>query len=1024
MSIQHARLQDDLRGLIKGDVRCDEVTQQLYATDGGILQSRPACIVCPRNIEDVIAVVRYAAEEGISLHPRGAGTSLTGESLGEGIVIVFSRYMRRILNVGNDSVTVQSGIMRRRLNGIIGKSQRRLFGPLAGNVSSTTLGSILSRNGAGLHYLRYGLPSDHLISMTLILANGDRLTLDRHFLPQPLRGEGSGIILAHEIAYGKEYVYAGQVAQILNNRTSGQLVESANQIPVSRAGYAERDVLLQSARAGGGNPPTSLVDLARLFAGSEGTLGLIVEATLKTVSQPQRGTAAAFFFHSLSQAIEAVSAILPLNPVLCELIDRRRLNMVREWDARYHHHIPSESEAALLVELDAGMHDEPVTLIECQHNLKHLIDLVRTKEQLSFHALKVSTAEDFQLFDEVIRRSELVLGRMRHSMQFLPLFDDVAVSPGAMSDVINDLLPLLHRYKITASLSGHVGQGHLRIHPLLDLAQPNTMSVLPPLAEEVYSMVLRHGGAISSEWGTGLLKSQFLPLQFPHLTPLFREIKETFDPQHLLNPGRVIPSEAHWTTYIRHGLEKRGLTPPSLRSSGSRYAEQKPQEESPPNQVEVQLRWEPSYVFEPAHQCNGCGECYRYDRQSRICPLSRGTTTSEYIPRAKADLLRGVLEHDLDVDQLTGERAKEIADTCFQCRMCDIDCPVKVDVSVLSFRSKSAYVAAHGLPLDDLMISRFDNLLNLLTPVSFLFNAAMKNRVIRWFIEKTLHIPQRRVIPALTHRPYLHRIRWSHWRHRLLSEQTNKPRVALFVDTFANHFDPHLAEWAVQILEHNGFSVHVPPRQRSSGLPSFSVGHADRAERLARQNVSQMTDLIRQGYKIVTIEPPSASCLTKDYRHLFDHRESDLMAENVVDFCTLLQQYQQAYKFMGGLQPLPYRVGYHASCRGLATSVSRVSDAMPAEQLLRLIPGLEVHRIERGCCGMAGLWGFQQKNYRHSLQIGIPLFRALRQPDIDFGVSDCSACCSQMAHGSKKRAIHPIRLLAAAYGFAPKELEK
>jgi Fe-S oxidoreductase len=155
---------------------------------------------------------------------------------------------------------------------------------------------------------------------------------------------------------------------------------------------------------------------------------------------------------------------------------------------------------------------------------------------------------------------------------------------------------------------------------------------------------------------------------------------------------------------------------------------------------------------------------------------------------------------------------------------------------------------------------------------------------------------------------------------------------------------------------------------------------------------------------------------------LVESKESDLMAENVVDFCTLLQQYHQADKLQRDFQPLAYRVGYHAPCRGLALSVSMASDALPAEQLLVLIPGLEVHRIERGCCGMAGLWGFQQKNYRHSIQIGIPLFRALRQSEIDFGVSDCNACCSQMAHGSRKRAIHPIQLLAAAYGFAPKEL--
>ena len=1011
-AVQRTRLRDDLRGLIKGDVRCDDVTQQLYATDASILQSRPVCIISPRNEDDVIAVVRYAIDTGIPIHPCGAGTSLTGESLGEGIILVFSRYMRRILHTGDDYVTVQPGLLRRRLNGILGQSQKRLFGPLAGNPSSASLGSILARNGAGLHYLRYGLPCDHLVSMTVVLANGDRLTLDRHSLPRPLQGDGS-VTLAQEIAYGKEYVYAGKIAHIIDNRTSKQLAESSKQLPISRTGYADYAVLK------GETVPQ--VDLARLFAGSEGTLGVTVEATFKTVSLPHRKSAVAFFFASLSQAIESIVTILPLRPVLCELIDRRRLNMVRNWDTRYRHLIPTDAEAALLVELDAGTLEKPKSDNECWDNLDHLVDLVQMKKQLCFRALQVNTKKDFQLFDEVIRRSELVLGRMNHSIQSIPLFDDVAVPLGVMNNAINDLLTLLQRYKITASLSGHIGQGHLRIHPLIDFSQPDLISTLQPLAEDVYSTILHHGGTISSEWGTGLLKSQFVPQQFPHLTPLFQKIKETFDPRYLLNPGRVIPFETHWTTYIRHGLEKRGLAPLAPQwTSDSRFVKQEDQQgESPPNQVEIQLKWEPAYVFESVHRCNGCGECLRYDRQSRICPLFRGTATIEYAPRSKSDLLRGILEHDIDLETLTGERAKEIADTCFQCRMCDIECPSNIDINVLSFRSKAAYVAAHGLSVDDLMASRLDTILNILTPVSRLFNVAMRNQVIRWFLEKTFRIPQRRSIPALTHRSYLNRIRWSSWRHRLMPEQTDKEKVALFVDIFANYFDPQLAELAVQILEYNNFSVYVPIRQRPSGLHSFSVGHADRAERLARHNIAQMFDLIRLGYKIVTLEPASASCLTKDYQHLVDSNELKLMAENVVDFCSFLQQYHQIGKLQKDFQSLSYRVGYHAPCRSLAISVSRATDSTPAETLLRLIPDLDVQRIERGCCGMAGLWGIQQKNYRHSLQIGIPLFRALRPLEIDFGVSDCNACCMQMEHGSKKRAFHPIRLLAVAYGFLP-----
>ena len=1020
---QQKRLQEDLRGLIKGDVRCDGVTQQLYATDASILQARPVCIVCPRNIDDVAAAVKYAAEEKIPLHARGAGTSLTGESLGEGIILVFSRYMRRILHTGYDSVTVQPGMLRRRLNGIIRQSQSRQFGPLAGNVSSASLGSILARNGAGMHYLRYGLPSDHLIALTVVLADGEVLKLDRNALHQPMEiqpvRENDTVTLAQEIAYGKEYIYAGKIAHILNSRTAGQLAESARQLPVNRAGYTNHDVLKGTILQGQSD---GCVDLARLFAGSEGTLGITVEATLKTVSLPLRKSGAVLFFKSIFSALEAIPDILTLRPVLCELVDRRRLTMLRDGDTRYRPFIPDNAEAALLVELDAGTVDEPIRNEDCRNNVQHLIDLIQTKKQLCFQSFRVHTEPDFQLFDQLVRRSELVLHRMNSSIQPVPLFDDVAVPIDAMQDTVSDFLSLLQQHKVIASFSGHAGQGHIRIHPLLDLSQPELKPMLRHLAEDVYAAVLNHGGTISSEWGTGLLKPQCLPMQFPLSMPVFQKIKETFDPKYQLNPGKVISAKSsHWTSRLRHGLENRGQPPPvkTLDDSQSGFAvlPKNLAKNRPPNQVELQLKWEPARIFEPAYQCNGCGECFRYDRQSRICPLFRGTATIEYAPRSKADLLRGVLEGDIELEMLTSDKAKEIADTCFHCRMCDIECPANVDVSLLAFRSKAAHVAAHGLPLDDLLASRLDNILDWAMPSNFLFNAAMRSRVVRWLIEKVLHVPQRRKIPPLTHRSYLNRVRWTPLRHRFRADQTQKTRVALFVDTYANYFDPQLAELAVQILKHNGFSVHIPPRQRPAGRASLAVGHINRAERLARQNTIQLAELVRQGYKIVTIEPHSASCLSKDYQHLIGGEDSELLAKNVVDFCSLLWQQHRSGKLHRDFQPMLYRVGYHAPCSALAISASLTTDLMPVERLLRLIPGLGVQRIERGCCGMSGLWGFQQKNYRHSLKIGIPLFRALRPPEIDFGVSDCTSCCLQMSHGSRKRAVHPIRLLAAAYGF-------
>ncbi|GHT16901.1 oxidase [Planctomycetales bacterium] len=1031
-TLQQARLRDDLRGLIKGDVRCDDVARQIFSTDAGLLQVQPQGVVFPRNQNDVIAVVQYAAEKGIPIHPRGSGTGLTGESLGTGLVLDFSRFMRRIITTSPESVVVQPGIRRRHLNTILGKTRNRFFAPVCGFEPATTIGSILARNGAGRYFLRDGLPSGHLLELKVVSPKGELLTFNRATLPYAMEiadAEMSGIALARGITHGTEHVLADRVCRVLSSTRREAITESASQLNVNRAGYATHGILQGENNRN--------IDLARILTGSEGTLGLIVEATLKTASVPRRTAAAAFSFHSLENAISTVSLILPFQPVLCELIDRRRLHMMTDWDSRFNHLLPPETEIVLLVELNAGTQDEP---IDVQDRLNQLIDLLTVKENRCSASLKIESPNDIELFDEFLHRSELVLYRMRRSIQSLPLFDDLAVPVDSLHPFLLDLLTVLHRRKMTASISGHVGQGHIRVYPIVDLSTPNLPQLLGQLAEDVYSLVLFYRGSISSEWGTGLLKPLFLRAQFPHLMPVFHKIKAVFDPAGLFNPGKVVADEmTHWTAKLRKGLANRGAEHSDSAGEGesplnSNFIDEPnvpltaeelqttPQRNQRRSQLETQLKWEPHFVFESTYRCNGCGECFRNDHRSRMCPMFRTSASQRYSPRAKADLLRGVLEDEIDLAALTHDEAKEVAETCVQCRMCGNECPAEVDVAQLSFRCKSAYTAAHGLPLDDLIFSRLDTVLNLLSMMSCPVNWGLKNRFIRWLLEKFIQIPQGQTIPKIAKITFLNRTRLSRLLHRPPHERRKTDKIALFVDTYANHFDTKLAELAVRILEHNGLSVYIPSRQRPSGLTSFAAGHSYRAEKLARYNSMLFADLLRQGYRVVTLEPSSASCMKKDYPSVVEDEDTETLSKYVTDFCGYLWELYGNERLKLDFKPLPFCAGYHVPCRSMSMLSCRIGEPIPAEKLLRLIPALNVCRIERGCCGMAGMFGFKKKNYRRSLQIGTPLFQALRQTEIDFGVSDCNSCCLQMSHGSNKPAIHPIRLLAAAYGLTTETL--
>ena len=1054
LTAHQTRLRDDIRGLVKGEVRCDEISLQLYATDAGILEYRPQGIVWPRDTDDIVACVKYASEKGISIHPRGAGTGVTGEALGHGIVLDLSHFMRRIISVDEESVLVQPGIPCCRLNSILQRETGRIFGPVAGFRTATTVGSVLARNGAGLHWLQHGLPSGHVLELKVVLADGAVLSLNRKTLPKALRrshsdsvvfvptvapphgpqsGKASaddnlarGIALARGIVHGREHPLADEIYRILTSDQHAAAIQP--NLPVDRSGYHCQSILT--------GPEGRHVDLARLITGSEGTLGLIVEARLKTTACPGRAAAAMLFFNSFEKATAAVSVILPFQPSLCELVDRRRLSMVRDGEPRFQNQIPFETEAMLLVELDSRNGDA-----DACDRLAAMLDLVQEKEKRCFHSLCVSVSPEaplpFALFDDFLRRSELILFQMRRSFQAIPLFEDMAVPVPALQDFMAELFGVLRKNEFTASISGHVGQGHLRVHPLVNLSQKNFPQLLRRLADDVYRRVLDFGGTISSEYGTGLMKSHFIPTQHPSLIPTFQAIKKAFDPDNLFNPGKVLPEASPWTHHLRKGLAYRGMEHPDTPgmethiwdpaclettvvppTSLTEYeTETTPEDTTFTSQLELQLKWKPESVFEATHLCNGCGACFRSDGAGRMCPLFRVIQREAASPRASANLLRGVLNGSVELETLTHHRAKEIADACFHCGLCVSECPAEVNASLLAFRCKSAHVSAHGLALDDLLLSRLDSVLSWFAMASWPINWALGNPTMRWMLEKFLQIPQGSRIPKLTKVSFLNRVAWA-GRHSK-PQQGPVEKVALFVDAYANYFDSKLADLAIRILEHNGLSVYVPPRQRSSGLPAFAMGHMERAERLARHNSLLLADLIRQGFQVVTLEPTSASCMTQDYRYVVDDIDAALLSAHVVDLCHFLWLRHGKGKQNPDFRPISKTVGYHAPCRAIASTTRRVDLPTPAEELLRLIPDLKVHRIERGCCGMAGLFGMKQKNYRRSLQIGMPLFKELRRHDIHCAVSDCSACLLHIEHGSKKPGLHPILLLAVAYGLAP-----
>jgi FAD/FMN-containing dehydrogenase/Fe-S oxidoreductase len=972
------RIQDDLRGLVRGDVHCDDLFLQLYASDASIYQIRPLGVVRPRSTADVVTCLQYAAEQKLPVHARGAGTGLAGESLGAGLVLDFSRYMRRILRTGPDHVRVQSGVVLGRLNEHL-LPFGRVFGPDPATSDVTTMGSVIAIDAAGSHWLQYGSARRHVQSLQIVLSDGTVMEVGQEPLASSNGEENLDATLA------RKRTLVGQVANLLIQNS--ELIERRGpKTLVNQCGYQLGDVLTDGR-----------LDLGRLLTGSEGTLAVVTEATLSTDPLPRHSAVGLLFFETLEGAMAAVQDILPFSPCACDLLDRRHLSLAREADVRFDLMIPSQTEALLLIE-HAG--DEGATV--CQR-MTETLEFIRRKKRLAFDMHLAAEPDDRQLCWQLARQVTPTLHRLKGSSRPLPFVEDVAVPPAVLGDFVLRLQNILKKHQVTASLYGHVGHGQLHVRPFLDLSESNDVHKLQGLAADVYAETLAVGGTISGEHGDGLSRTPFVRQQYADLYYVFRDLKRIFDPAGILNPGKIVAEE---NTSIIDNLRPFGaapLEPASVTASNGEPETAKP--------IQLQLNWSPLALLQASRTCNGCGLCRSQLGDVRMCPIFRVGPGEEASPRAKANLVRALAEGQLNRELLAADSLKEVADLCVNCHQCRLECPAGVDIPKLMIETKAQYVAANGLRPADWLLSQIDLVSSwgsLLAPVA---NLAIRNRQVRWMAEKLFGLAHNRKLPRFATRTFMRRAA-----RKKLTRPTRRSdrKVLYFVDTYANYFDPHLGEALVSVFEHNGIAVYVHPDQTASGMAMISMGAVEAARKPAAKNILLLAEAVRQGYDIVASEPSTVLCLTREYLHMFDDDDARLVAANTYEACSYLWKLHQQGRLALDFKPVNAALAYHTPCH-----LRAISTGTPGENLLRLVSGLQVFHVEKGCSGMAGTYGLKRENFRMSLRAGWGLIAALRDPAFQAGTTECSACKMQMEQGAAKPTVHPLKVLALAYGLMP-----
>jgi FAD/FMN-containing dehydrogenase/Fe-S oxidoreductase len=986
MQPEQQRIQDDLRGMLQGDVRCDDLFTQLYATDASVYELRPLGVVRPRTLDDVVAAVRYAAENHLSIHARGAGTGLAGESLGRGIILDFSRYFRRIVADEGARVRVQPGVVLSALNRHLAPSGR-IFGPDPAMRQVTTMGSVVAIDAGGSHWPRYGSARRHVTELQIVTADGEVLRIGQHAV-EGMTHQGNGHDPLSPSAPPRLAQLVRSVAGLIG-RHAATIAKHKPQSLVNRSGYQLESVLTGR-----------MLDLAKLLVGSEGTLALITEATLAIDPLPKHRGCALLLFDSLDKAARAALEIAQLNIAACDLMDRRHLNLAREADVRYELLIPGEAEAVLLVEEHAE------TEGELRAKLEDIVELAQHKKRLAAVAHISDDEGDFQLFWGLAQRFVPTLHRMPGTKRPVPCIEDIAVPLAAVPVFLHHLQEALKRLHVTASVFGHAAQGQLHIRPFLDISDSNDVHTLDALANELYEKVWLLRGTISGEHGDGLSRTPFLARQYGPLVNVFRELKQLFDPRGLLNPGKIVPFTPSRMTQNLRPTNIRMLQPASDPTGLA------PENGRPKRNVELQLSWRPEEMALAARACNGCGACRTTSLEVRMCPIFRASPREEASPRAKANLIRGVVAGTLPDDMLVQDACKAVADLCVHCHSCRLECPVNVNIPKLMLEAKAAYVRTNGLKLHDWLLTRIDTFAGLASRLPGVSNWVLENRQARWLLEKAAGVAQGRKLPRFARRSFLQQAAMRRMHH---PPRTAGEKVVYFVDTYANYFDTQLAEALIAVLRHNGISIYVPNEQLEAGMPMIAEGALEPARAVATRNVAMLAEAVRHGYTIVATEPSAVLALTHEYPIMLGDDEDALaVAAHTQEACHYLWQLHQRGRLKLDFATQAITAGYHVPCHLRALGVGA-----PAENLLHLVPGMRIRRIEKGCSGAAGLWGVKRDNYRASLRAGLELISAVRHGEFEIGMTECSTCKMQMEQSSTKPTVHPIKLLALAYGLMP-----
>lgn len=938
---------------ISGEVSFDNVTLGIYATDASIYQMKPVAVLWPRDENDVRAAVKIAAEYSVNILPRGAGTSLGGQAVGPCMAVDFSKYMNKILelNIEHHWIRVQPGIVLDVLNAELAK-HGLFFAPDPATSSRATIGGMMGNNSSGTKSIIYGRTCDHVLASKVLLSDGTTLELEELSLSQ----------------------YDSRIKPDIANTREAEIFSGFKKIIEANRSEIEKQFPKVMRRVNGYNLDafinTDRWNLTNLLIGSEGTLGIFLEARLHLEPLPKHKALCPVHFTELLEAIRTVSVILKHKPSAVEILDADVVVMARKnlSLAPLCSFIQDDPNAVLIVEFFGE------TPEEAEQKSQALATDLRNKK-LGYAWPIITDANDQAKVWSVRKNGLGLMLGIKGDRKPIPFIEDACVPIEFLPEYIDQILTFCRERGIHVAMYAHASVGTIHVRPILNLKESEDIDNMKAIAEFAFGLIKNFGGAWSGEHGDGRVRSPFLERFFgTQIYQAFRQIKRLFDPTGMMNPGLIVDSNE-----IDENLRY-----------GTKY-------KTPAERTEYHYREDGSFAA-AVEMCTGVGAC-RQVLDGTMCPSYRATHDEEHSTRGRANALRLAMTGQLGPDGMMSRRLFEVMDLCLSCKSCKSECPSNVDVARLKSEFLQKYHDANGPGLRERIVAGSNSMARgLAGRKAPIINFVQKTWLFRKILDLVTGFDSRRKLPEYATVPFP---RWFARRPRSKGQLTRK--IVLFDDTYMNYFQSNVGISAVELLESCGYEVTLA-NAGCCQRPKISHGFLRDAITQGKKTLLNLDEYIQRGLKIVVCEPACCSALTDDLPDLIDDEQlGRRIKENVTMIDVFLAQEVNQGSLKCEFRSPFSSILIHGHCHQKS-----LYGTGSMKQLLNYVPGICVTEIDSGCCGMAGSFGHEKEHYDLSMQIGHDrLFPAIRNCQDGTAVVACGfSCRHQISDGSNVKAIH------------------